>query len=138
MNYILQSEEELHFEVHRVLKKFNDLVSKRSLQILNEFVPDDKVLLVGSDAGETAKGMREIKEFFDRVFARDVTFSWDWDCIDISHRNNLIWLFAEGWVIQSTLKEQKKTPYRITGILEFHEERWLWRHYHGSEPVINT
>jgi hypothetical protein len=49
----------------------------------------------------------------------------------------VVWFFAEGWVILSTAEQQRRTPYRVSGVLERHGERWLWRQYHGSEPVIN-
>ena len=95
------------------------------------------MLLIGSEAGEIAAGRQELESFFSHIFARDTTFSWEWDRIDVSYAGNLAWFFAEGRVILSTVTQQRKTPYRITGILERQGDRWLWRHYHGSEPVTS-
>ncbi|MEJ2555862.1 MAG: nuclear transport factor 2 family protein [Anaerolineae bacterium] len=123
--------------MREVLERFDDLVSTQNLQVLAEFAPGDEVLLVGSDAGEVATGRQELEAFFARIFARDTTFSWEWDRIDVSHAGDLAWFFAEGRVVLSTAKEQRRAPYRITGVLERHGERWLWRQYHGSEPVTS-
>jgi hypothetical protein len=38
-------------------------------------------------------------------------------------------------VVLSSEKEQRRTPYRISGVLELQGGRWLWRIYHGAEPV---
>jgi ketosteroid isomerase-like protein len=133
----MQSDAEVRSQVCEVLERFNDLVSTQNLQVLAEFAPGDEVLLVGSDAGEVATGRQELEAFFARIFARDTTFSWEWDRIDVSHAGDLAWFFAEGRVVLSTAKEQRRAPYRLTGVLERHGERWLWRQYHGSEPVTS-
>lgn len=133
----MQSDAQVRSQVGQTLERFNHLVSTRNLQVLAEFVPSDDVLLVGSEAGEIAKGRQALEVFFVRVFARDATFSWEWDRVDVSHSSDLAWFFAEGWVILSTARQQRRSPYRISGVLERRGERWLWRHYHGSEPVTN-
>ena len=131
----MQSDELLQTQIREVLERFNTLVSEKNPQVLGEFGSGDDVLLIGSEAGEIAKGRQELESFFTRIFARDTTFSWEWDRIDVSCAGNLTWFFAEGHVVLSTATEQRKTPYRITGVLERQGERWLWRQYHGSEPV---
>jgi hypothetical protein len=139
----MQSDTDVRSRVREVLERFDHLVSTRDSQVLAEFALGDEVHLVGSDAGEVAASREEIEAFFARVFARPVTFSWEWDRLDVSHLGNLsqacdvVWFFVEGSVILSTLEQQRRTPYRVSGVLECHGERWLWRQYHGSEPVIN-
>jgi ketosteroid isomerase-like protein len=133
----MQSDTEVQSQVRQVLDRFNDLVSTQNLEVLAEFAPDDEILLAGSEAGEVARGRQELEAFFVRTFARDTTFSWEWDLIEVSHSGDLAWFFADGWVILSTVQEQRRAPYRISGVLEHDGERWLWRQYHGSEPVTN-
>jgi hypothetical protein len=132
----MQPGADVRSQVHQVLERFNELVAAKNLQVLGEFAPGDEVLLVGSEAGEIAMGRQALEAFFTRVFAREAAFSWEWDRIEVSHTGDLVWFFADGWVILSTAKEQRRAPYRISGVLERHAERWLWRQYHGSEPVI--
>jgi hypothetical protein len=102
---------------------------------VEEFAAGDETLLIGSEAGEIAAGRKEIEAFFNRVYARQTIFSWEWDRMDVRHAGNLAWLFANGQVVLSVGKEQRRTPYRITGVLEYQDGHWLWRQYHGSEPV---
>lgn len=131
----MQSDGEVRTQVRQVLKRFNDLVSTRNPLVLAEFAPGDAVLLIGSEAGEVAAGRRELEAFFTHIFARDATFSWEWDHIEVSHAGDLAWFFADGRAILSSGQERRASPYRVTGVLEHHGERWLWRQYHGSEPV---
>lgn len=133
----MDSDIEIRSRVVEVLKRFNDLVSARDFQVLAEFAPRDQVLLIGSEAGEIASGRGEIESFFKRVFAKEQTYSWDWDRIDVSHADNLAWFFADGWVVCSTATEVRRMPYRVTGVLERYGDRWLWRQYHGSEPAAS-
>lgn len=134
----MQSDENVKSQVYEVLERFNDLVYSQNMQVLSEFASDEDVILIGSESGEIAKGRQELEAFFVRIFARDVTFSWEWDRIDVSQAGDLAWFFAEGRVILSTANDQRKTPYRISGVLERCDERWLWRQYHGSEPVTSA
>jgi hypothetical protein len=131
----MQADEEVKFQILEALERFNQLVSTKNLQVVEEFAPDDQALLIGSEQGEIASGRQEIEAFFLRVFARQTTFSWEWDHIDMWHAGNLAWLFADGQVVLSSEKEQRRTPYRISGVLELQGGRWLWRIYHGAEPV---
>ena len=131
----MQPEVEVRSQVLEVLQRFNELVSAKNPQVLEEFVAGDDVFLIGSEIGEVAAGSREVASFFTRIFAREVRFSWEWDRIHVSYTGNLAWFFADGRVVLSTGKDQRKAPYRITGVLERQGERWLWRQYHGSEPV---
>lgn len=131
------SDEAIRSQIHEVLQRFNNLVSTQNLQILAEFAPGDDTLLIGSESGEIASGNRELAAFFARIFTRDSIFSWEWDRIDISYAGDLAWFFADGRVVITNAKEQRKSAYRITGVLERHGERWLWRQYHGSEPVTS-
>jgi len=129
------SDENVKTQVLEMLERFNDLVFTGDQGVLSEFVPDEDVLLVGSEADEVAAGRDELAAFFARIFARDITFSWEWDRIEVSKAGDIAWFFTEGRVILTTAKGQRKSPYRISGVLERHGERWLWRQYHGSEPV---
>jgi ketosteroid isomerase-like protein len=134
----MPTDAELRSQVLATLSRFNALVSARDMQVLAEFADGDDTLLVGSEVGEVASGRRELEAFFARVFARDTTFSWEWDRIDISHGGDVAWLFAGGRVVLTTAQGRRKAPYRITGVLERHGPRWLWRQYHGSEPAAGA
>jgi ketosteroid isomerase-like protein len=132
----MQSAVEVRTQILEALERFNELVSTKNPQVLEEFATGDDVLLIGSDLGEIAAGRQELAVFFDRIFTRDASYSWQFDRINVSYKDDLAWFFADGWVILTTGKEQRKSPYRVSGVFECKGERWLWRQYHGSEPVI--
>ncbi len=132
----MQINAEIQSQVREVLERFNEFVATKNSQVLAEFAPGEDVLLIGSDAGEISKGRQALQAFFERIFAREVTFSWEWDRLEVSSAGDLAWFFAEGWVVLTTAKEQRKAPYRTSGVLERLDGRWLWRQYHGSEPVV--
>jgi hypothetical protein len=85
--------------------------------------------------GEIATGAQEIGEFFTRIFARTSTFSWKSRRISVSQAGGIAWFFADGQMTVDSAEGQAKAPYRISGVLERIGDQWLWRQYHGSEPV---
>jgi ketosteroid isomerase-like protein len=121
--------------VREVLERFFHLVSTRDMRVLAEFAPGGDVLLVGSDAGEIATGPQEIEAFFTRIFAGTSTFSWKSRRIAVSQAGDIAWFFADGQMIVESTEGQEERPYRISGVLERIGDQWLWRQYHGSEPV---
>lgn len=116
-------------DVLEVLDKFDRLVSTRDMSAVDEFTDD--ALLVGSEAGEIAKGRRQLEAFFVRVFAREDAFSWVWDRVEVSDVGDVAWFLAEGHVVIGS----HAAPYRVSGVLRRVGGRWLWSQYHGSEPV---
>lgn len=117
------------------LERFFHLVATRDLQVLGEFALGNEVILIGSDAGEVARGAQELRAFFTRLFASPRTFSWTTHRIDASGAGDIVWFFADGEMTVESAEGQKKLRYRIGGVLERAGDRWLWRQYHGSEPV---
>lgn len=122
-------------EIRTALERFTRLVATKDPAILAEFTSDDDTFLLGSEAGESAAGRGELEAFFTRLFRRDVTFSWEWDRVDVSGAGDTAWLVADGTVVVSSAAGTQRSPYRITGVLQRHGGRWLWRQYHGSEPA---
>jgi len=90
------SDTDIQSQVREVLERFNELVSTKNPQVLAEFAPGEDVLLIGSDAGEVSKGSQELRAFFERIFAREISFSWVWDRLDVSLVGDIAWFFAEG------------------------------------------
>ena len=131
----MQTETGVEAQIREALARFNDLVSTKDLRVLDEFVADDVVILVGSEDGEVAAGGQELQVFFARIFARDAAFSWEWDRVEIFHQGSIAWFFADGQVVLTTSEGQQRMPYRTSGVLEHQDGRWLWRQYHGAEPA---
>lgn len=125
-----------HSVVESAIERFFQLVYTRDPNILAEFAPGDDLVLAGSDDGEIARGRAQIKGFFDRIFARDSSYAWQMDHLDAFEAGDIAWFFADGHMIVDSASGRKTIPYRISGVLQHIGKHWLWKQYHGSEPVV--
>lgn len=122
--------------VWAVVQTFNAANSRRDSDgVLALFAPDADLVVIGSEAGETARGRDEFRAMLGRVFARGEGIAWSWTWHTVSVVRTVAWVVAEGRVHAQDAAPETGTPYRLTAIFEQREGRWLWRHYHGSEPV---
>ncbi len=123
-------------EIDSLLKRFSDAVSHRDEKgLLALFVPDRDIVMLGSEEGESAMNRTEFHKFLRRVLSREVTYSWKWKRKAISMRGQVAWIAAQGFVVAKGDVHAKSAPYRLTAIFERRKGKWLWTHYHGSEPV---
>jgi ketosteroid isomerase-like protein len=119
-------------EVLLALGELRAAVSQRRLEgVLSLFAPDADTTLIGSSIGEIARGPIEMRAFFEQLFAGPQTISWEWDDVSISASGGVAWLWLEGALV---LDGRSDRAYRISGVLERRQERWLWTLFHGSEP----
>jgi len=130
------SNSDLQSRVERVIERFFALVSARDPNVLAEFAPGDDLILVGSDDGEIARGRAQIEAFFKRLYTRDSTFSWQMQRVDAFADGDIAWFFAAGRMIVESPAGTKDLSYRISGVLQRIGHHWLWKQYHGSEPVV--
>ena len=121
--------------VRRSLIRLNDLLARRDMAIVEEFVPGPDTLLVGSLAAESFRGRAELERHFRDYFAKPETFSFAWREVEVAVRGAVAWLHAEGEVVTRGDEGERREPYRLTGVLELHGEKWLWRLFHGSHPA---
>ena len=124
---------DLHDQIEATLSRLGALVAQRDLAVLSEFATD--AILVGSDAGEIAEGVEELRTLFVRVFAQAQTISWEWETISTAASENIAWFFATGHFVATGPDAQTRLPYRLAGVLQWQSDRWVWRQFHGSEPV---
>lgn len=120
--------------VRRTLIRLNDLLARRDMAVADEFVKSPDTLLVGSHVAEEARGPAEIEAHFRRHFDRPETISFAWREVDVSVRGAVAWLHAEGEVVLRGDEGERREPYRLSGVLEQHAGKWLWRLFHGSQP----
>jgi uncharacterized protein (TIGR02246 family) len=119
-------------EVLLALGELRAAVTERRLEgVLALFAPDADVTLLGSSAGEIARGPLGIRAFLEWLFAGPLTISWEWDDVSVSAHGDVAWLWLEGGLV---LDGRSDRPYRISGVLERRQGRWLWTLFHGSEP----
>jgi ketosteroid isomerase-like protein len=123
---------EVREEVLLALGELRSAVSERRIEgVMSLFAPDADTTLIGSSAGEVARGPIELRAMLEEVFAGPATISWDWDEVHISSAGNVAWLSLEGMLVLDGTPDR---GYRISGVLEQRSGRWLWTLFHGSEP----
>lgn len=121
--------------VRRALIRLNDLLGRRDMAIVDEFVEGGDTLLVGSLPTDSARGRAELEKHFRSYFDRPETFSFMWREVDVAVRGAVAWLHAEGELVIRGPDGELRQPYRLTGVLEQHHGKWLWRLFHGSQPA---
>jgi ketosteroid isomerase-like protein len=128
----MQADAQTREEVLLALGEFRAAVSERRLEgVLSLFAPDADATLMGSSAGEIARGPLELRTFLKRIFSSPQRVSWEWDDVSISCAGEVAWLWLEGALV---LDGRSDRAYRISGVLERRQGRWLWSLFHGSEP----
>jgi ketosteroid isomerase-like protein len=128
----VQADAQTREEVLLVLGEFRAAVAERRIEgLLSLFAPDADTTLIGSSLGEVARGPLELRSFLERTLAGPQRISWEWDVVSVSACGDVAWLSLDGALV---LDGSSARPYRITGVLERRQGRWLWSLFHGSEP----
>ena len=128
----MQADAETREEILVTLGELRAAVSERRLEgILSLFAPDADATMIGSSTGEIARGPLELRTFLKRIFSSPQTLSWEWDDVSISCAGDVAWLWLEGALV---IDGRSERPYRISGVLERRQGRWIWSLFHGSEP----
>jgi ketosteroid isomerase-like protein len=116
------------------LERLNTLFWQRDAAILSEFAADD-VALIGSEVSEVVAGREQVEQFLRRVLGQPAHHWWEWTTVHVSSRGSIAWLFADGSIVIPGEGRQSRLPFRITGVLEEVDGKWLWRQFHAAEPV---
>src|SRR3954467_12552781 len=128
----MQADAATRSEVLLALGELRMALSERRLEgVLALFAPDADATLIGSSLGELARGPIELRTFLKKIFSAPQTISWEWDDVSISCAGDVAWLWLEGAL---ALDGRSDRAYRISGVLERRQGRWLWSLFHGSEP----
>jgi ketosteroid isomerase-like protein len=128
----VQADAQTREEILWTLGEFRAAVAQKRLEgVLALFAPDADATLMGSSAGEIARGPLELRAYLQRLFAEQRTIGWEWDDVSISRAGDVAWLWLEGALV---IDGRSDRAYRISGVLERRQGRWLWSLFHGSEP----
>ena len=121
-------------EILATLHRFGSLLAAHDSAIIHEFAPDADTLFVGSEPGERASGPDQIAEFFRALLAQTVTIAFEWRETRSLASGDQAWLFAAGDAVLRSDDGERRIPYRLTGVFQRRNGKWLWKHFHGSEP----
>jgi uncharacterized protein (TIGR02246 family) len=123
-------------ELIEVLERFCSAFADRdAAAVMRLFAPDPGVVVVTSEES-LLRGPVELRRFLDRYVACPTTYSWKWERHDVSTAGSVAWLLAEGTETAASKGSESpfRHPYRMTMVLEHHEDRWQLRQVHGSSP----
>jgi ketosteroid isomerase-like protein len=128
----MQADAQTREEILLMLGEFRAAVGQKRLEgVLSLFAPDADATLIGSSTGEIARGPIELRSFLERTFTSPRAIGWEWDDVSVSCAGDVAWLWLEGALV---LDGRSDRPYRISGVLERRQGRWIWMLFHGSEP----
>jgi ketosteroid isomerase-like protein len=121
-------------ELLEVLERFCSAFADRDAEaVMRLLVPDSEVVVVTSEE-PLLRGPVELRRFLDRYVAGPATYSWEWTRHDVSTAASVAWLLAEGTETVASADGLQRHPYRMTMVLEHHDDRWLLQQVHGSSP----
>ena len=89
--------------------------------------------IVGSEAGEVARGGGGVELFFRRIYARPGPFRFDFPARSWSVHGNVAWITADGSVVEPAATERK--AYRLTAVFVVEDGKWKLALWSGSEPA---
>jgi ketosteroid isomerase-like protein len=128
----MQADAATRSEVLLALGELRAAIAEKRLEgALALFAPDADTTLIGSSAGEIVRGPMEMRPFLEDLFDRPETISWEWDDVSVSSCGDVAWLWTDGALV---IDGRSARPYRISGVLERRQGRWLWSLFHGAEP----
>ncbi|MBU2666008.1 nuclear transport factor 2 family protein [Actinoplanes bogorensis] len=101
------------------------------------FAPGDDIGYAGSELTETATGRAALTALLGDVFLRPEAYAWKASDVTVHVDGTRAYVFAEA--VGSARPDggtgiEENFPYRVSGLVEQIEGRWLWRHCQGSEP----
>jgi ketosteroid isomerase-like protein len=119
------------------VRALSDAFAARDLDAaLACFVAGDDVGYAGSEQGETAIGRPALSGLLTEVFARDEAYAWTATTVTVQEYGTIAYVFAEAdGVVRTDAGKCEPFPYRVSGVVERADGRWLWRHCHGCEPA---
>jgi ketosteroid isomerase-like protein len=110
---------------------FENLANRRLEETLTAFAPDADVALYGSEVSEIAIGPDALRRFFRRIFEELGGPRFAFRQRRLSSSASVAWFVADAEVV---LGAHVASPYRLSGVLEKRDGRWLWLLFNGSEP----
>ena len=106
-----------------------------------QFATEGDVIYAGSERGEVALGLPDLRSLLTDVFARNERYSWRCDTVQVASCPAGFavmadaTLFIDPYPDTTSGVDRVTLPYRVGGLLENENDNWRWRICHGSEPA---
>ncbi len=108
--------------------------------VTSQFVTAGDVMYAGSERGEVALGLTELRLLLTDLFAREERYSWQCETVRVAPCTAGYAVLADATLFVDPYPDptegagRSALPYRVSGLLENENENWRWRFCHGSEP----
>jgi ketosteroid isomerase-like protein len=128
----MRADSAMEREVFAALDEFfENLANRRLEETLAAFAPDADVALYGSEVSEIVIGPDALRSFFGRLYEKLGGPRFTFRQRRLSSSGSVAWFVADAEV---ALGAHVASPYRLSGVLEKRDGRWLWLLFNGSEP----
>lgn len=108
--------------------------------VLGCFATDGDVLYAGSEAGEVAVGVPALTALLTGLFGRDERYTWTCRTVELVASAAGVALVAEADLAVLSASDgalvEQGVAYRVSGLLERDDDRWVWRMCQGVEPTL--
>ena len=131
----MEASKEIIDSVHAVLKMYTQVYFEKDLDsIVNLFVQDPDLVVIGAGRDEWVKGPEELKNGFKRDFAQADEINVDFEDVNVSSSGNVAWASAR-MAMNVLIKGEKIAMFgRLSLVLEKKGVNWLISHLHFSLP----
>ncbi len=131
----MKAESKAEQEILAVLNEFDKAFREQDLHRMMKLFVDDEAIFVGAESGAEARGIQQIRSFFESFFSEPFVFGFDWQKVNIDVIGEVAWLFSNCHIEVISAAGRHHHPYRVTAIFQRVGSQWRWLHYHGSEPA---
>jgi ketosteroid isomerase-like protein len=122
--------------IRATLDSLNSACARRDSTALTAlFDDDDRILLVGSSAGEVFHGRDGVARFRRFLFSLPFVFSFDLAQVTIRSEGRFGWAYVDGDMIHTRADGRTtRRPYRFSLAMVKRAHVWKWQIFHGSVP----
>lgn len=122
--------------VEATLQKLFKAYKERNLDVVMEcFVPDNDLMLIGTGSDEKRVGPGEVQKQVERDWDSTESVEMSFISMTVSAAGSVAWVFADGSFKFMVNGQAMVLPVRASFILEDRDGQWLIVHAHFSTPA---
>ncbi|MFQ5451631.1 MAG: nuclear transport factor 2 family protein [Nitrospinaceae bacterium] len=122
-------------EIQSVLDQFQESYGRKDVRtLLDLFVPDPDVTVIGTGVDEMRTGREEIKTQLERDFCQSDHLSLAFDNVIVSQLGPVCWVAGDSRVDFTVQGRERQVSLRFSAVLENRKGPWLFVQIHFSLP----
>jgi len=129
----MKANEETEESVMKTLREFYECYSKQDWENLEQLLSrDDDVAIIGTGIDEKRIGLDQIKEQAKRDWSQSDSVRVEFGERMVSTSDLIAWVIADRISYEVIKGKTRKTPSRITAVLEYRQNKWVIMQLHHS------